>query len=70
MNITDAREEIVSPPLVLPVKIYLPPLYMKLSLVKNFVKGMDKTCRGFEYMGNKFPNVSDAQINEVIFISP
>jgi len=31
---------------------------------------MDKTGRGFEYVGNKFPSVSDAQIKEVVFIGP
>ena len=29
---------------------------------------MDKTGRGFEYVRNKFPNVSDAKIEEGIFI--
>jgi len=38
--------------------------------MKNFVKGMDKTGRGFEYLGSKFPNVSDAKIKESIFIGP
>jgi len=41
-----------------------------LGLIKNFVKGMDKTCRGFEYVRNKFPNVSDAKIKEGMFIGP
>jgi len=36
--------------------------------MKNSVKGMDKTGRGFEYLRNKFPNVSDAKIKEGIFI--
>jgi len=36
----------------------------------SFVKGMDKTGSGFEYMRNKFPNVSDAKIKEGIFIGP
>ena len=31
---------------------------------------MDKTGRGFEYMRNKFPNLSDAKIKEGIFIGP
>ena len=31
---------------------------------------MDKTGRGFEYVRNKFPNVSDANIKEDIFIVP
>ena len=34
--------------------------------MKTFVKGMDKTGRGFEYLRN----VSDAKIKEGIFIGP
>ena len=36
--------------------------------MKNFVKGMNKTGRGFEYVRNMFPNVSDAKIKEGILI--
>jgi len=36
--------------------------------MKNFVKGMDKTDRGLEYLRNKFPNVSVAKIEEDIFV--
>jgi len=38
--------------------------------MKIFVKGMEKTGRGFEYVRNNFPNVSDAKIKEGIFIGP
>jgi len=38
--------------------------------MKDFVRRMDKTSRGFEYLRNKFPNVSDAKIKEDIFIGP
>ena len=38
--------------------------------MKNFMNGMDKTIHGFEYVRNKFPNVSDAKIKEGIFIGP
>jgi len=31
---------------------------------------MDKTGRGFQYLRNKFPNVSEAKIKEGIFIGP
>ena len=47
-------------------KIFCPPLLIKLGLMNNFVKGIDKKGRGFEYVRNKFPNVSDAKINESI----
>jgi len=44
-------------------------LHIKLDLMKNFVKGTDKTGRGFQYLRNKFPKVSDAKMKEGIFIS-
>jgi len=34
------------------------------------MKGMDKIGLGFQYVWSKFPNVSDAEIKEVIFIGP
>ena len=46
-SLTPGEKNVVSPPLVLPAKIYLPPLHIKLGLMKNFAKGMDKTGRGF-----------------------
>ena len=47
--LTPGEKNVVSPPFVLPEKIYLPPLHIKLGLMNNFVKGMDKINRGFEY---------------------
>ena len=38
--------------------------------MRNFVKGMDKAERGFEYLRKNVPNVSDAKINEGIFMGP
>ena len=56
-SLTPREKNVVSHPLVLPEKNVLPPLHTKLGLMKNFVKGMDKRGRGFEYLRNKFPNV-------------
>ena len=64
------EKNVVNPPLVLPEKIYLPPLHIKLGLMENFVKGMDKTNCGFKYVRKKFPNVSDAKIKEGVYIGP
>ena len=69
-SLMPGEKNVVNPPLVLPEKIYLPLLHIKLGLMKNFVKGMDKTGHGFECVGNKFPNVSDAKIKEGIFTGP
>ena len=52
-SLTPGEKNVVNPVLVLPEKIYLSPLYIKLGLMKNFVKGMDKTGRGFQYVRRK-----------------
>ena len=54
-SLTPGEKNVVNPPLFLPEKIFLPALHIKLGLVKNFVKGVDKTGRGFQYVRNKFP---------------
>jgi len=69
-SLMPGEKNVVNPPLVPSEKIYLPLLHIKLGLMKNFVKGRDKTGRGFEYLRNKFPNVSDAKIKEGIFTGP
>ena len=69
-SLTPQKKNVVNPPLVLPEKIYLPPLHIKLGLIKKSVKGMDKTGCGFQYVRNKFPNVSDAKIKEGISRGP
>ena len=65
-SLTLGEKNVVNPPLVLSEKIFLPPLHIKLDLMKSFVKVMDKTGRGFEYLRNKSPNVGDAKIKEGI----
>jgi len=53
-SLTPGEKNVVIPSLVLPEK-FSAPLHIKLDLMKYFVKGMDKTGRGLEYMRNKFP---------------
>jgi hypothetical protein len=67
-SLTPGEKNVVSPPLVLPEKIYLPPFAHKAGPHEKFVKVTDKTCRGFEYVKNNFPNVSDRKIKEGIYI--
>ena len=55
------------PPVVEPNKILLPPLHIKLGLMKNFVKGMDKSGQRIKYLKTKF---SDAKLKEGVFIGP
>lgn len=58
-------------PLVDPHKIFLPPLHIKLGLMKNFVKAMGKNdSDGFRYLVEKFPKISAAKLKEGIFVGP
>ena len=41
-------------PLVDPTSVYLPPLYIKLDLMKNFEKAMEVNENGFRYLQNRF----------------
>jgi len=36
-------------------RIVLPPLHINLSLMKNFIKAMDRTGLAFKYLTEKFP---------------
>ncbi|GBO03180.1 hypothetical protein AVEN_265736-1 [Araneus ventricosus] len=57
-------------PLVVSEKIILPPLPIKLGLMKNFIKAMDCAGSGFQYLRLKFPKVSETKIKEGIFVRP
>ena len=50
-----------------PSRILLPPLHIKLGLMKNFVKAVDRNCTAFLYLRQKFPLLSDAKIGEGVF---
>ena len=65
---TIGEMNIAHEPLVPSDKIYLPPLHIKLGLMKNFVKAMDRNGEGFRYLQKKFPKISDAKIKEGIFV--
>lgn len=64
-SLTPGNKNVINILLVHPQK--MPPLHIKLRLMKNFVKGMDKTGNGFAYVRNKFPKISDAKLKEGIF---
>jgi hypothetical protein len=58
-------------PLVDCQKVYLPPLHIKLGLMKNFVKALSKKGEAFQYIQSKFGSVkSEAKIKEGIFVGP
>ena len=57
-------------PLVNPNKVLLPRLHIKLGLMKQFVKTINKEDKYFEYLQQTFPNISDAKVHEGVFDGP
>jgi hypothetical protein len=56
--------------LIDPKKVLLPPLHIKLGLMKQFVKSLLKEGQCFKYPCKKFPSLSDAKLKEGIFVGP
>ena len=55
-------------PLVDAKNVLLTPLHIKLGLIKNFVKAMNKEGEGFKYLRQVFPQLSNDKLKEGIFI--
>ena len=51
-------------------KILLPPLHIKFGSMKNLVKDTNKPGKCFEYLREKFPKISDAELKRNMFIGP
>ena len=51
-------------------KIYLPPLHIKLGLIKISVKATDEENEAFYYLRQTFPNVSEDKKKDGIFVGP
>lgn len=69
-KLVPGQKNVKHEPLVNPAKIFLPPLHIKLGLMKNFVKAMNKEGEGFRYLRQMFPRITDAKIKEGIFVGP
>ena len=46
----------------------MPPLHIKLSLIKQFVKAVNMNSEAFKYLQNFFPKLSEAKIKAGAFI--
>ena len=68
-NIPDASN-IANLPLVDRQNVILPPLHIKLGLIKQLVKALDKESAAFKYLVQKFPALSEAKVKEGIVVGP
>jgi hypothetical protein len=51
------------------MKIFIPPLHIKLQFIKCLVKAMaKKNSKGLQYLSNKCPKISTAELEAGIFM--
>ena len=53
-----------------PAKTLLPPLHIKLGLIKQFVKQLNPESEAFRYLQTMFPKLSRAKISAGVFVVP
>jgi hypothetical protein len=51
-------------------KILLPPLHIKLGIMKQFFKALPETGNCFKYLCKTFPHLSEAKLEEGVFVGP
>ena len=64
------QKNLINEPLVDSQKILIPPLHIKLGLMKQFVKALDKGGRCFRYLCSKFHGISDEKLKAGVFDGP
>jgi len=69
-NLLPGDKNIIQEPLVESSKILLPPLHIKLGLMKQFVRALDNSKYCFKYICESFPKVSDEKVAAGIFDGP
>lgn len=68
-SITSGVRNVVHEPLVDAKNVLLPPLHIKLGIMKQFVKALDKDSACLQYMCQKFPSIK-AKVKEGLFVGP
>jgi hypothetical protein len=64
------NKNIMRKSIVDPKKILLPPIHMKLGIMKQFVKALPKTGNCFKCLYKTFPHLSKAKLKEGVFVGP
>ncbi|XP_046600523.1 uncharacterized protein LOC124295250 [Neodiprion lecontei] len=69
-SLNPGSHNVIRPPLIQSSKYLLPPLHIKLGLIKQYVKALNKDGDCFAYLTEKFPAINDAKLKEGIFDGP
>ncbi|GFV51081.1 uncharacterized protein TNCV_4743581 [Trichonephila clavipes] len=63
-------KNLINTPLVNRDRIILPPFHIKLGIMKQFVKALDKSGEYFNFLSRKFPGLSIEKLKAGIFDGP
>ena len=69
-SLTVGDKNIINPQLVEREKIIFPPLHIKLGLMKQYVKALNKEGQCFQYLRASFPGLSEEKLKAGIFDGP
>ena len=69
-SLTPGYKNVLQPALVDRSNVILPPLHIKLGLMKQFVKALNKEGACFKYVQEKFPKLSVEKVKEGVFVGP
>lgn len=64
------KQNVKFEPIVEAEKVLMPPLHIKLGLMKQFVKKLDETSEAFGYLKKFFPKLSEAKVKAGVFVGP
>ncbi len=69
-SMTVGEKNVINEPLVDREKIIFPPLHIKLGLMKQFVKALNKEGNCFQYICSAFPGLSYEKVKAGVFDGP
>lgn len=69
-TLEEGKHNVIKKPLVPREKIILPPLHIKLGLMKQYVKALDKDGECFRFLSAKFRGLSSEKLKQGIFDGP
>ena len=69
-NLIVGSANVINEALVEREKIVFPPLHIKLGLIKQFVKALNKDGDCFKYLRSRFQGLSDEKVKSGIFTGP
>ena len=69
-EITPGMYNVIREPLISREKALLPPLHIKLGLVKQFVKALNFEGEVFQEIYSMFPRLSETKIKGGVFVGP